>query len=407
MKKLITLIFSLYIILALTPIAFSEKISESTFSELGYETIIADTIQCQEYEFVADVPKKEEYFVVSLHTEFLPIKDSEANIGVSLNDQKIGGYFSKDFLNDWLRLKIDKSRLHEENLLKVCLKPSESAVKVVLHKDSMFGTYLLPDFSAEGAFTKELSDNEPFVGEEFEVFINLKNYGSENAVLQSGHSKEKIEEIFPYLKVVRGNLWKAITIEKCRTYLEDACVEPGETSTSYIMKSEKAINLLLFAATASYTNEFGEEITIESNRTFLNVRKPELEIIATLYSQDNEMKINESKEITLRLENNSPYSAYNLEANLFADNLSLSLETISIEKIEPNSSKELVFSVSSLESGKAEINCEIIGQDYNKSASCETIEILVKGEEDYSWLVSVGALVLVSVAVYFYILSKK
>ena len=406
MKKWIIVIFSLYITIALMPVAFSEKISESTFSELGYETIIADSIQCQEYEFVADLPETEEYFVISLHIEFLPIKDNEANIGVSLNDQRIDGYFSNDFLNDWLRLTINKDLLQEENTLKICLKPSESSVKVVLHKDSMFGTYLLPDFGAEGAFTKELSNNEPFVGEEFEVLITLKNYGSEEVSLQSGHSKEEIEEIFPYLKVVRGNLWKEITIEKCKAYFDGACVEPGTSNTSYIMKSEKAINLLLFAATASYTNEFGEKITIESNRTFLNVRKPELKIQAMLYSEDNEMKINESKEITLRIENTSPYSAYNLEAIISAD-LELSHETISIEKIEANSSKELVFSVYSSKSGKAEITCEVIGQNYGKSASCKTLEIIVKGEEDYGWLVSAAALVLVSIAAYLYIMSKK
>jgi hypothetical protein len=404
-KKLV--LFALYIIV-LGIFVSAETISETAFSELGYSEFAADHTLCRTHDFLAKPPQQGEYFVISLHSAFIPLEDSEAKVTVSLNGSSLGAFLAADFTDGWLRIDAGNQVADGGNALKVCLRPSESSVRIVLHNDSGFGTYLMPDFRKEWAFTKDLSDNSPYTGEEFTVTITLRNYGSEDANAEIRHASGDIEETFPYLRVVRGELEKSLVVGKCRKYSKGECVEPETASMSYTVKSEKAINLLLLPAVAVYTNAFGEETELKSNRAFLDIRIPEAEIKASLLAPENDAEAGAEKEITLRLENTGPYAVYNLTVGLEAENLSTAAGTLLVDAVEPHSAVERTITVEAQSAGEAILGCSVSAEDYNNEiAACAPFLLIVKGPENSYWLAGGAILALLSLLVYLRIAGRK
>lgn len=417
-----TAILAIYITLLLTlPLVFGTKISETSLSELGYETTITSEEKCKTFDFSTTTLKDGEYFIISLHAEFLPAKDSEALIGIYLNNEHLEDYYAEDFDNDWARITVDKNLLtREKNTLEACIAPTKTSLRIVLHNDSLLGTYLQPDFTGNLSFTKSLSKTEIFPGDETEVAITLKNYGSLDSEISISHSSGDMDTSFPYIKIVKGELNKNATIEKCKSY-DDAgkCSEPGTVELKYTMKSEKAIDMLLFPATATYTNIFGERITIKSNRIPLRVKKPELMLKAGLYSENNEMTIGKEKEITFRIENKSKYAVYTLKAGISTNNqkcgeskcisgIQASESTIDAVQIAAGGKFEKTITITADRAGKNTVSCTLFAEDYNnEEIACSSLEIIVKEEDNMAWLAAGGIMAATGIAVYIYFARKK
>jgi hypothetical protein len=177
---------------------------------------------------------------------------------------------------------------------------------------------------------------------------------------------------------------------------------------SYTVKSEKAINLLLLPAVAVYTNAFGEETELKSNRAFLDIRIPEAEIKASLLAPENDAEAGAEKEITLRLENTGPYAVYNLTVGLEAENLSTAAGTLLVDAVEPHSAVERTITVEAQSAGEAILGCSVSAEDYNNEiAACAPFLLIVKGPENSYWLAGGAILALLSLLVYLRIAGRK
>ena len=386
--------------------ASAKVISENTFKELGYSDFAAEEEKCSSYLFSAANLAEGEYFVISLHADFAPILDRDARVEVLINDENKGNYRANEFRDGWLRVIAERDLLGGENNLKICLKPTSASLKITLFSDSYFGKYLMPDFYRQDSLVQEVSNESPYVGEKFEVFVTARNYGSEDAVLQLSYSLKDPEEVFPYLRIVNGNLEKEITVGKCRKYTENGCTEPGTASEKYVVKPEKSIGLLLRSATIEFTNVFGEDEIIKSNRTYMKIKNPELKIDAGISSENNLVKVGESKGLMLKVHNNSPYDVYRLKAIINAGNGALSEGEINVGDLEANGwfEKQIIFTPE--KAGKANVNCTIISEDYNNDElGCNGLEIIAE-EKSNIWIFAAMAMLAIAIGVYIYISGR-
>ncbi|MCX8158489.1 MAG: hypothetical protein N3D73_02365 [Candidatus Diapherotrites archaeon] len=387
----------------------TEKPVEFSFASLGYEDFVADSSGCQKYNFRIEKPNKEEYVVFSLKADFLPVADNHAEITVKLNNKILGNYTPSNFISGWKRILLEKRILDEENEIEICVNPKANTLKIKIYNESKVGKYLMPDIKISQYVAKDKIQ----VGEEFEVLVKVDNYGSREANVKIIFSPQDPEEVFPFIRILKGDLEKELLLDKCKKYDDEKCIEPATIIEKYVLRAKKNTTLSLQPSILKYTNIFGEEITMKTERTYLEIKKNIEDLNIEIFAEDNVAKANEPKEIYFKIKNGSKYSIYDIKIKpeiknntknsiiRFLDNA----EIKAIEEIRPDEVIEIKAIFLAKEEGTYVLSCSLIGEE----KKCNNFEILVeKSFEKILVVVSIVSLLIgLLIIIYIYMISDK
>ncbi|MFH1588091.1 MAG: CARDB domain-containing protein [Candidatus Diapherotrites archaeon] len=402
---------------------FSQDIESNqfTFSSLGYGDFSADKIdsnRCFSFDFVSDydarlVP------VISLHLGFFGQEKNFSEINVFLNGTDLGMFSSKNLLSvnsgenyfdGWLRIMNFKEKLipSEVNELSICIIPSQGAPQISLFSDSFIGNFFSPDLSRENSFEMNLL-GDAVAGKDLLVKVTLRNYGSQEQEVTVTYRKDELEHRTPWVKFVSGQSSLRGVVPSCTEFDELDCVVPGEKDFSYLVRISKANPLMILPAILVYTNFFGEKMEkIESNRLYLEVKAPPVELTPFIELEKEEFSANEAIPFKVIIQNEGVIDSPQIQLNVFSDELNLN-ESNQIQLLNSREQHEFLYSVQPSATGTYSIHCTALIPDYELEFSCTDAAIKVIEPELPIELIGGGALLLISVIVfvYFYWIRKS
>ncbi len=410
------LLLALFLMLSLNSV-LGMVINESSLAELGYENFEimgANIEKCTEMNFVLSFDLNEGvYPVFSLHSSFGPGLGKEAKINIYLNDDEneVADIALENLGNGWARIDLPRKKLKEVNVLKICGKTSSSITNITILNDSAIGNYSKPDFLLLGAFTKTISKEKPKVGEEFDIIVSLRNFGSEGANVSIKYREPELENEMPQIKIIRGETYLTSVIPKCRQRdVETKCIEPGIVSFKYTVKVADAMQMTLLPAILTYTNIFGEETAAESNRLTITVVQPEIKLKAYLLVGKDLLLSGEKTWLKLIVKNEGVDPLYNIVAGLDADEaLTVEGKTLmEIGMILPNKTLEFDFNITATAAGSYAVGCNLTYLDYNViETDCNRIIVEFKEKEIGPVIMGAGVLLFIGIIVYVYFSLKK
>lgn len=407
MKKLLLLVL-LGLLLAG---ASAEAVKEKSLNNYGVSSMVFESTEpsCEEISYVKDLNQNtaEHYTIFSVHAAFTPIASKGTDLNFYINDVLAGIAGAGEFREQWHRLMLPRELLKEKNTIKVCGKATASTPKIELFNDSLLGCYLMPDFSAENAFEKSISDFNPMIGEELTIRVVLRNYGSEKASVGINFRKPELEEEMDEIKVTEGQTTvSGQEIKACQERDEEKnCVVPGELVFEYKAKPTRAVHMTLLPAVLTYTNIFGETETLESNRLPIQVEEAEIQITGLMLPENENLKPGESTKIDFVVRNEGLYEVYEIKAKILGAGLDLTeTEFELIESLEPNESKTFTVYASTATAGTYHLSCEL--EEFSgKKFSCP--EVSIKFEEQGISPAIIAGLALVLLAIIAFALINK
>ena len=391
-------------------ITYAAPVEEFSFSEQGYTDFYineADSFDCTRYDFIYENDLNSGLFpIISLKVNFSPQSSGEATTTVYFNnDEPIAELKSSDFLNGVARISIPISDIRENNNLRVCGKTSFSINSIKISADSTFGVYSNSFFPEEDGFELELETYQPIVGVPFKVDAIVRNYGSEDVEVELTYRKEELEENTPEVTVLSGDTTNSGLVPKCEERENGACIVPGIYKISYVMVANRAVPLTLLPAQMSYTNIFGEEVHLQTNR-------PHIEAFIAPHQLTSQTF----------LDNDNPFTGETIPVRILIRNISTSrvvqtvitlktgLEIIGeefrvIDSLESGQTSEVVFNVKGITQGDYNLGCNITYND--KTLECTKTSVSLKTNSIGDEVLIGLAFILLALAVFAYYHFKK
>lgn len=413
MKKITSILLFLFV----ASFANATVITEATLVELGYESFSisgANIEGCVEYSFAQAIDLNNAVYVVfSLRASFAPISEGDANITVYLNDglDAVAELETDDFYNGWARVILPREGVGKRNTLRVCGATSFQITQIEILDDSKIGNYFMPDFSRIGSFTKLIAVEEPKIGEEFPIAVTLLNYGSEAADVFLRYRRETLDDAMPEIQVVKERTSLTATVPECQQRDEETnCIIPGEVHFEYTVKTTRAVQMTMLPAILRYTNIFGDEVFMESNRQTIRVVLPEIRIRAFILSNKDSLKIGEKNKVAVVVKNEGKDTLYNIAIRLDSpEELDIEGSTnMSIASINPDETREFDFNVNTNVPGSYKIGCDILYLDYNVvRTNCDPLTVSYEDLEVDPTIMAAGLLFIIGFIVYVYFSLKK
>jgi|GEM_PF-2869438 len=376
--------------------SYAKVLFEKTLEEFGYEGFVVDTDsaeQCKEFAVVLE--NTNGYGFVTLVASFAPNNIGSANIECFFNNVALEKAYAKDFdCNSGFckyYVPIESSLLKKENILKICLRPSKSIVKITLSNKSKVGTYSMGVFEKQNfrkciVAGKECVENyKAVLGEDVQVKIILKNSGNEDTDVLVYAIRPVVPE--DETKKELGNV----------TFRET--VGAGELKELYYtVRVKELIVFNLPPAALYYADAFGRRIQIFSNPiTITPNEKPDVNAIL-LPKDEFDGKLS----VEVAVSNSSGVELNNVEVMLSGDGIKASPEK-QIFSIAPRDSKIAKFTIE--KNTAEEVSCLVRINDYNMAIGCNSI-VLSKKETNIIPFVVAGLLVLIGAAVVFFYLHS-
>jgi len=247
----------LFILLLAMPILNAEKISEKSFSELGYSDYIINKgdKSCENYTVTGIEESADATYVLQLKV---------ANF-VQLN--KNDNVIIKTYLNNALISEIKNEGIKEKNIIElqeyknkseisVCVE-NEFLPRMVISKYGLIGSYLLPKILDTDFY--QTVPEKVYKNELVPIQVNVKNSGVKDVEINiENASKEYLKN--SSLENVSGET------------AYNGILKAGETkSIKYFIKTSNDTNYVTPRAILTYTNEFGEKITLYTKQIRLSI----------------------------------------------------------------------------------------------------------------------------------------
>ncbi|MCD6478705.1 MAG: hypothetical protein J7L44_02335 [Candidatus Diapherotrites archaeon] len=391
MRRLLLIVAILLVMLVHT---HGKTLFERSFEELGYESIEATTKQCKEYSLV--MPNLNGYAFLTLFADFIPESTGSASIESYFNGKPLAELYANEFdcAKDYCvaYIPIESSLIKPENTLKICLRPSESIVKVVLSNKSKVGIYAMGVFKKSDFRKCVVSGNKclehysAVLGEDLNVRISIKNSGNEDESV-----------VVEALRAIAG---ESETKQEIGRITFSAIIKPQEErSFYYTVRVKQLTRFNLPPSALYYTDEFGRKHTIFSN-TITIIPKEKPEIGAMLFTRDVNK---DSARISVALSNNSGVEIKEAEVVLLGEEL-IALPEKQVVSIKPRSSSAVDFIVKNIKHGR--ITCAVNVKDYNMQVKCNTVELAQK-EFDISPIVAASVLLIILAIIVFLYLNSQ
>ncbi|MCR4369505.1 MAG: hypothetical protein NUV67_06400 [archaeon] len=402
------LILAIALIL-LSYISVAGTVNEFTFKSQGYEDFYINDFEafdCKRYDFVSQDLNAGQFPVFSLRAEFLPASGRNAFLTVYFNDDNALAKLTKqEFTQGVARIWLPREKFFETNNLKVCGNTSLSVNIIKVSSDSSVGVYETAYFPKKGGLVMELDSYEQIVGNEFIARAVAKNYGSENAQVMLTYRKDYLEENTPEVTVLKGETTREGVVPKCTRYdSQGECNSPGELSIEYVLVTNRAVPLTLLPPIMTYTNIFGEEQRVESNRpNILSIEAPQTLAVQLSVEKDG-LFAGDEIPITIKLLNIGKTIERSVVVELVTG-LEATKGAMEISAIEPGKSAEVNFAAKGLATGQYSVGCMVTYS--GRALECEntTVTLSQKGIGG-EILIGIGFL-LVAAAVFAYFSLKK
>ena len=396
---LIILIFFVYI-------TYAVPIEEFSFSEQGYPDFYineADSFDCTRYDFVYENDLNSGLFpIISLKVDFSPQSTGEATITVYFNsNDPIAELKSTDFSNKTARISIPINEIRENNNLKVCGKTSFSINSIKISSDSTFGVYSAPFFPEENGFELELETYRPIVGIPFNVDAIVRNYGSEDVSVNLTYRKEALEENTPEVTVLSGETTNSGLVPKCVERNEEGeCTVPGVYKISYVMVANRAVPMTLLPAQMSYTNIFGEEVKLQTNRPSIEAFNAAHQLTSQIFLDKDNPFTGETIPVRVSIRNIGTTKVVQTVITL-----KTGLEIIGkgfrvIDSLEAGQTSEAIFNVKGITEGNYSLGCNITYN--NKTLECTKTSVSLETSGIGNEVLIGIAFILLALAVFAY-----
>ena len=247
----------LFMLIIAIPLVGAEKLSEKNFSELGYADYTVDKgiDSCENYT-ITDISKHDNA------TYILQLKIANY-VKLNKNDTII----IKTYLNNKLISEIKNENIKEKNIIElnefenineisVCVE-NKFLPRLVISKYSTVGSYFLPNLKNTDFY--QTVPDKVYKNELVPIIVNVKNSGVRDILINiTNASKEYLKN--SSLENVSGET------------AYEGILKAGETkSIKYFIKTSNDTNYVTPRAILTYTNEFGEQITLYTKQVGLSI----------------------------------------------------------------------------------------------------------------------------------------
>jgi len=373
---------------------YGKTLYEHSLKDFGYEDMKATSYKCRDYAIV--LPDLNGFVYLTLFAKFVPENTGSASIECNINGHQLARLYANEFScteGEYCvaYLHIKKAFLKAENTLRVCLKPSESIVKIILSNKSRIGIYKQGVFRESDFHKCVVSGNRcvksyhAVLGEDLNVRISVKNSGNEKARIT-------VEAIRPIVgdSAVRKELGNVRF---------SAVVRPHEEKYFYhSVRVGRLVRFNLPPAALYYIDAFGRKHLVFSNVVTIFPKK-QPDVNAMLFIKD----INRDyAQLSVVLTNSSGVKIKNAGVQLIYNSASLGKKQVL--NIGARSSATANFVVENAPG--ATVKCMVELRDYNLQVGCNTVELPKSAESILPIIIASAFLIAVAAAVFIYLNSR-
>ncbi len=373
--------FIFFALIALSYITSAATMQEFGFNDLGYKDfhISGPGIEkCADFDFIYRGELNARAFeVLSLRAGFAPDEKSGAKIAVHFNGGKISELGSEDFANGIARVQMPPGKLREKNSVGVCAKTSSIVNDITVYADSKFGVYDGAFFPNGDGYKLELETYEPLAGVPFRVEAVASNYGTEDAYVTLSYRKLELERAAPEVSVLDGETTKSGTAPKCIEWNDGGtCAKPGRFGISYYVVAHKAVPFTLLPSVMRFTNIFGEEQAMLTNRPDLGAVEPPQKLSAKVALSNDKLYTGSEIPLKITVQNISRERVQNISISAKTGLELVGDGTKVAESLEPNQSQDAVFEVRGPAEGAYAVGCSV--EYESRVLECETASVTLQ-----------------------------
>src|SRR3989344_912613 len=377
MKKLLIVIS----LILLSYIAVAGVVQEFNFRPQGYSDLYISDFngeKCANFEFLS--PGQIDgrvYPILSLKAQVSPAPKNSSKIAVTFNRTKLGEIGYADFKEGVARIQVPQGLMDNTNTVKVCGTVMGSTNTIRVLADSVFGIYSGAYFPQGKGFKMDLETYLPFVGAPFEITATARNYGTEDINVFLSYRKAELERAAPEVSVLEGETSKTGAVQKCKKWdSENNCTQPGEFGISYFIVAHKAVPFTLLPSVMKFTNVFGEEETVLTNRPDLGAIEPPHKISAKVALDNDKLYTGSNIPIKITVQNISKQRVGNIVVGP-KTGLEITGETTkTIPSLEPNQEQDVIFTAKALTAGNYELGCSALYE--SRELDCETTTVTLQ-----------------------------
>ncbi|MEI8364086.1 MAG: hypothetical protein WCF78_01350 [archaeon] len=257
MKKTIFFVLLLIIAIIGTPIINAEKISESTFLDLGYADFSIDkgNSDCKSYTLTGIELNVDATYVLQLKiANYIPLNEQDnVSIKVYLNNALITEIKNQEIKE---RNLVELKGYKDESLLSVCVD-NNFIPRMVISKYTVVGSYLLPIIKKEDFY--QVVPEKVYKNTLTPVEIFVKNSGIRDVTVTIFNASKEFSKNSTLDNVSGDTTFEGI-------------IKAGETKNlKYFIKTSDQTNYVTPRATLKYISEFGDEITMYTEQEQIKI----------------------------------------------------------------------------------------------------------------------------------------
>jgi hypothetical protein len=397
-------------------IASAETVFEKNFQDLGYSNFSIDSpnsTACTfiEFDFPSDynIFAKENYPILSLNADFLPVASEAAKLDVNINGVPVAETKSTEFKcadnQCWRRIWLPKENLASgTNRADICLHSSNSTAAINLKNASKIGLYKTAQFGKSYPFTTAdyfvttADKDEIVIGDKVKITVSLHNAGSGPADIELKYARPIAEEK------------KAFVFIEGKAYAQKTIAPGTGIKIDYVIKPRVLGSITLPPAAVYYVNEFGEDEAIFSSQATIKVRDPEKKIDAFIGKEKEIYQLGQTVPLTLNVTSRGKDRLHNIEVSINTppEISILGDKTRTIETIASGETIQFNFDATASQAGSFDIGCKLVYPDLNYAEiKCENSKLVFEQPGISLEIIAVIVLVIIGIAVYIYIMKSK
>lgn len=383
----------------LMPGVHALTLEEKMLTSIGFTGLTLSTAnqtQCVLLSFspFADSEKKGNDTLLSFTWDLLPLSEMDSNIFVrdKITNEPIRVLTPNDRTSTGrIHMEIPHANVHSPTTaLELCGATSASGEWLHVSEEGTIGLYQQPKFDGPTHFQTIIAGKNPLLGQEIPIQVSLTNTGSQPADVRIDYRKYDL----PYIPLLKG-----------QTGFEGT-IEPGEQKIiTYLIKPLRAVQILLPPAVLTYTDIFGETVTQESTRAYLEVAAPEFNVKGAFFVPQTQVRVNEPVNVRWVAKNEglTPIDGLRVAFTVKPNGV-ISPSTIEATHLTPSEAQSRDFTITFEKAGTYELGCLLTSAaDPALKTDCESAAIEVVENDTLLPLAFSVLLLLIAMGVYAYI----
>ena len=375
--------------------------SLATYTFQGFEIATPSSSMCETFTFkpFEGYDAVENDTLLNLDIEFFPASDFDSNVTVHVvNTQHdlLQTIYARDIATTKHVHVLIPAEVQSTagTTIQVCGNSSPTLQRMYVSSNGSVGLYQQPHFDRAQDFETRVVTPERILGQEVEAHVFIRNSGSRPANVHVDYREYDV----PYLPLLKGETGF------------DATLEPGQARTiTYFIKPLRAVDLALPPAVLTYTNIFGEEQKIESNRAQVRVKQPEFNVKGVFLLNQTHAYVNEPVDVRWLAQNDGIDPLYGLSATFFiSPTIETEMPRILIAELFPAKAESRGSTLRFSKPGTYTLGC-VLFQESNPElhTNCQGTTLTITEDNRLITLLLSLMLVIIGIGVYAYIYYSK